>query len=298
MTVANMKMFRADPDSKLHKGYRSYPSAMLPARKDELETLEFGTPVQGEIDSERLSLELADKRSGVAPPMQGAGAGANSKRGIYTAMGTLSVLQEGNTRTDLNVTDMRYAHIRLGRLVCKEYAEFGSDSDFHIKRLAMFGVMGAKIKVALEALRAGRLAIPVYASSASVNREVEKQNDLMVSGAMARHYQMITQMLQQAESPLAQSMPSMKKYLEDAMKSANILMKLVMTHFGYDEVERIVPDPVPGQSMQMPGQQGSPQGQQGPIPGGQPQPMLPSLGPGQPPIAGPAGMQVPTKGVM
>jgi len=184
MTVANTKMWAVDPDSKLHKGYRIYPSAMLPAKQTtgakEIEPLEFGTPVQGEIDSERLSLELAEKRSGVSPPMQGSGAGTNTKRGVYTAMGTLSLLQEGNTRTDLNITDIRYAHTRLGRLLCREYGMFGVNEDL----LDSFGAAGAKIKLGLEAIRDRKMALPVYASNASVNREVEKQSDMMLTGVM------------------------------------------------------------------------------------------------------------------
>jgi hypothetical protein len=241
MTVANMKMFRVDPDSKLHQGYKSYPSAMLPARENEIEPLEFGTPVVGEIDSERLTLELAEKRSGVSPPMQGSGSGFNTKRGVYTAMGTLSLLQEGNTRTDLNVTDIRYAHTRLGRLLFREYAEFGNDSEFQDRRLAMFGKSGDRIRQALEALRDNKVAIPVYGSTASVNREVEKQNDLMLSTLMTRHYQTITQMLQAAQNQMQS--PESQQYLKDAIKSSNLLMQMVIRHFGYDEVERLVPEP-------------------------------------------------------
>lgn len=241
MTVANMKMFRADEDSKLHEGLKVFPSAVLPGKKDELETLEFGTPVQGEIDSERLTLELAEKRSGVSPPMQGAGAGTNTKRGVYSAMGTLSVLQEGNTRTDLNITDVRYAFTRLGRLLCKEYSAFGKDSDFHQQRLMMFGQMGDKAKQALDMLAQGRLALPVHAATSSINREVEKQNDLMLSSIMARHYQMVSQMLQGATN---QMMPEqIRQYLTEAIKSADLLMKYILRHFNYDEPDRLVPEP-------------------------------------------------------
>lgn len=264
MTVCNTKLWAVDPDSKLHKGYRIAPSIMLPARQTtgqkEIEPLEFGTPVQGEIDSERLSLELAEKRSGVSPPMQGSGAGTNTKRGVYTAMGTLSILQEGNTRTDLNITDIRYSHTRLGRLLCKEYGSFGVGEE----RLAQFGAISHKIEMALDAIAAGKMALPVYAATASVNLEVEKQSDLMLVNVMSKYHQDITGMLGALSNPmLKESQPLIAEYIPKAIEAGRIMMESVMRHFGRDEVNRLVPkvNTTPPQPPQQ--QQGQPQTQQG-----------------------------------
>jgi hypothetical protein len=287
MTVANSKMWAVDPDSKLHKGYRTYPSAMLPAKQTtgqlEISPLEFGTPVQGEIDSERLSLELAEKRSGVSPPMQGSGAGTNTKRGIYTAMGTLSLLQEGNTRTDLNITDIRYAHTRLGRLLCREYGSFGVGEE----RVAQFGEAAGKIKEALDAIAEGKMAIPVYASTASVNREVEKQSDLMLTGVMDKYHQGITMMLQSINNPMTPE--PIKKYVAEAIVASRYLMNSVLRHFDRDEVERLLPkaDTTEPQPAAAPGGGG-----QQPGPGGPPQ--QPQLQPGIVPpsvMPGPGSVQ-------
>ena len=272
MTVANLKCFRVDPESKLHKGYRIFPSAMVPARKDEAEPWEFGTPVQGEIDSERLSLELAEKRSGVSPPMQGAGAGSNTKRGVYTAMGTLSLLQEGNTRTDLNITDIRYAHTRIGRLLCKEYADFGIGD-----RKELFGKKGAIIEQALAALRSGKMALPIYASTASVNREVEKQNDLMLSGVMEKYHGLMTNLIAQANNPMTPE--PVRDYLTKAIKSMNMLTQSVLQHFDFDEVERLAPEPAAPKPIAQPGLGSLPGGgAPGPQPGAADQGAPPPVG--------------------
>ena len=259
MTVANTKSFRADPDSPLHKGYRRYPGSMLPAKKDEVEAFDSGTPVQGETDSERMSLELADKRSGVSPPMQGSGAGTNTKRGIYTAMGTLSVMQEGNTRTDLNITDIRYAHTKVGRLLCKLYAQFGIGD-----RELMFGERGKKIKDALDAMRSGKVALPVYAATSSVNKEVEKQNDLMLMQIGERYHQSIGAMLASISSPITDEMT--KKYVNKAIEASHVLYQSVLRHFGYDEVDRLAPKPDTSEPSGAGG--GASQGQMPPSAGG------------------------------
>lgn len=246
VTVCTTKFFLVDPDSKLHQGYRIFPSAMLPGLKDELEAIDMGQPASITIDEERLSLELAEKRTGVSGPIQGTGSGFNTKRGIYTAMGTMSLLQEGNTRTDLNITDMRDAHTRLGRLLCREYAVTGLG-----QRMEAWGDLGAKIEKALKALEAGQVVIPITASTSSINREVEKQNDIMLSGLLSRHYGQITQMLQMAGQQAAdprlpdQVRQVVSQYLIKAMNGADFMMKSIFRHFGYDEVDKLVPESIP-----------------------------------------------------
>jgi hypothetical protein len=270
-TIANSKVFRVDPDSKLNAGFRFYPSAMVPAKKDEIEALDMGTPVQGEIDSERLSMDLAERRSGVSPPMQGQGAGTNTKRGIYTAMGTLSVMQEGNTRTDLNITDIRYAHTKLGRLVSKLYATFGLGD-----RKEMFGERGQQIQAALDAMMAGRMALSITAATSSVNKEIEKQNDLMLIGVSERYNQSIMGMLQAATNPMTPE--PIRKFLTDAILASNTLMQSVYRHFGFDEVDRLAPKPEVGGDLSGAGSGQPPVGQQPPgqPPAGGPTPAVPA----------------------
>lgn len=269
VTVCTTKFFLVDPDSKLHQGYRIFPSAMLPGLKDELEAIDMGQPAQITIDEERLSLELAEKRTGVSGPIQGTGSGFNTKRGIYTAMGTMSLLQEGNTRTDLNITDMRDAHTRLGRLLCREYAVTGLGD-----RSIAFGDMGAKIEMALKALEAGQVVIPITAATSSVNREVEKQNDIMLSGLLNRHYSQIVQMMQMAgqysgDMRIPEQVRQMvSNYTIRAMNAADYMMKSIMRHFGYDEIDRYVPDSIPIPPAGAASQGGQPpQGGQPVIPG-------------------------------
>ncbi len=235
MTVVNTKVWRVDPDSQLHKGYRVFPSAMLPARQGEIEPLAQGDVSAMSIDEENLSIELAEKLSGVSPPMQGYGAGTNTKRGVYTAMGTLSLMQEGNTRTDLNVTDIRYAHTKLGRIILNQYAHFGLGD-----RIGMFGKMGERLREAMELVKNKSICLPVYAATASVNREVEKQADIMLTTMMQKHYGMVTQMLMQAQNAMIPE--PIKKYIGEAVLASNLLMKSVLRHFGRDEVDRLVPD--------------------------------------------------------
>lgn len=244
-TIANTRVWRVHPDSKLHQGYRIYPSAMLPADEGEIEALAHGDVSTINLDELRLLLELAERRSGVSPPQQGMGAGVmTGKRGIYSAMGTLSLLQEGNSRKDLNVSDMRDAHVRLMRLISYQYGHLGKSTKQQEGRLALFGKKGPQIQEAFDLIVNRKIGLPVYSSTASVNKEVEKQNDVMLSQIMARHYQTVAQLLSAMQSVMTP--PQVKEYFVQVIVASNILMKKILKNFGHDEVERLVPDPLKG----------------------------------------------------
>jgi hypothetical protein len=242
-TVANTRVWRVSPDSKLHEGYRIYPSAMLPAEKDEIEAIAHGDVSSVNLDELRLLLDLAERRSGVSPSQQGFGAGTQTgKRGIYSAMSTLMVMQDSNSRKDLNVSDMRDAHVRLERLLSLQYHIFGRNNAFHKKRLELFGKKAPLIEQALEAIAERKLALPCYSSTASVNKEVEKQNDLMLAQVMARHYQMIATLLGSIQNIMTP--PQVKEYFAQVVLASNLLMRDILKNFGKDDVERLVPDPM------------------------------------------------------
>lgn len=235
MTVANTKVWRVNPLSKLHEGYEIYPSAMLPAESGEIEPLQHGEVSQITIDEERLTLDLADKRSGVSPPMQGFGAGTQGKRGIYTAAGTLSLLQEGNRRTDMNITDVRYAHLQIGRITSRQYATFGIDE----KKLQLFGQQAELIQKAADYVASNKLGLAVSTSSASVNRELEKQNSLMLSQIISRHYQTQANLIQSVMSSLAPQ--QLKDYLTRVIEAGDKLMKGILRDFDRDDADFLVP---------------------------------------------------------
>ena len=251
-SIANTRVWRVDPDSKLHAGYRIYPSAMVPAAKDEIEALQAGDISQQTIEDERFSLELAERRAGVSPPMQGAGAGSQGKRGIYTAMGTLSVMQEGNRRTDLNISDLRYAHTNLGRIILADYAKYGMRDSL----TELFGEKKDKLIQAMEAVASGRIGLPVYSSTSSVNKEVEKQNEIMLVQLLRQHYMGVAQLTGQIGNMMTP--PAVKQYLQNVIKASNSIMRTVLRVFDKEDIDTLVPEVNLGEQNQPAPQQADP----------------------------------------
>jgi hypothetical protein len=151
-------------------------------------------------------------------------------------MGTLSLLQEGNTRTDMHISDIRTAHLRLGRVIANEIAYFGTDAG----RFTSYGKSAEYLKQAFDAIRNKTIYMPVLAATASLNRELEKQADIMLVQIMMKHYGAIASMIGQATNQMVP--PEIKNYLIDAIRSADSLMKSVLRNFGQDEPTRLVPE--------------------------------------------------------
>ena len=235
-TVANTKVWRVDPLSKLHEGYKVYPGAMLPAEEGEIEPLTQGEVSQLSIEEERLSIDLAERRSGVSPPQQGFGAGTQGKRGVYSAAGTLSLLQEGNRRTDSTIADIKYAHARLGQILSRQYAFLGLDS----RKLNLFGIQAELVREAASLVKSGKLGLTVNASSASVNKEIEKQNDLMLTQIINKHYESIGHLVTAIQS--VQTSPALKDYFQHVIDASNKLMRGILRNFDRDDSDILIPE--------------------------------------------------------
>ena len=161
------------------------------------------------------------------------GKGKNASLG---AMGTLAVMQDGNSRTDLNISDFRYSHTRLGRIITADYARYGVREDL----LSTFGEKAELIQKALDAIKAKQIGLPVYSSSASVNREVEKQNSFILVNLMRQHYMGIAQLIGQSQAMTTP--PDVKEYLAKVIAASNRIMKTVLRDFDKEDVDELIPD--------------------------------------------------------
>lgn len=235
-TLANTSVLRLDPSLKLDSQFSIYPMATLPFREGEVEVFQLGRANNDSIQRQQLILQLAKDRSGVDTGMEGMGGGVtNPKKGVYSAQGTFAVLQAGNRRVNLNTTDARYAHLRLCRNILLQYAHFGIG-----ERVKLFGQQAEFLTKALESVKSKRIALPIRAANASVNRELEKQNDMLLNGVMRQHYASVSQILQ----TLPQAPPYLQQYLMNVIKASDSLMRHILRNFGHDDVSRLLPEAI------------------------------------------------------
>lgn len=234
-TLANTSIARVSRASKLDSIFSLYPGAIVPGEQNEIEIMQLGRAAESSVPEENLSLQLAERRAGVDMSITASGSGVvNPRKGVYSAMGTFAVQQQSNRRSNLRTTDMKYSHIALGRLILKLYAHFGIHNKGRV-----FGKNERYLIAALSNVKLGKLDFPVRASTASINRELEKQNDMLLVNVLRQHHMGVAQLLQAVTS--GQVPPEMQSYLIRTMEAADALMHTVLRNFGHDDTSRLLP---------------------------------------------------------
>jgi hypothetical protein len=94
--------------------------------------------------------------------------------------------------------------------------------------------------MALDNVKAGRLILPIRSATASINKELEKQNDMLLTQVMQRHHMGISQILQAVNNPSLP--PELKQFMVGWIDSASLLMSRILRNFGHDDISRMLPE--------------------------------------------------------
>lgn len=237
-TAANTRALRVSPRARnLDSNIELYPMALLVGEKDEIEAIAIADVYPSSFQNEQITQGLAQSRAGITPAISGAGGGGPQKKtGTYSSMGTLAMMQEGNSRVNLEASDFRHAHVKLGSLLTALYGKFGTGG-----KEKAFGLDSDNLKDALKAFEKDRLRIPIRAANASLNREMDRQSDMLMAGLMQRHYTAVGQLLQGIVNPMTP--PALMDYLSKVIPSMDRLMKRILKDFGYDQPDIYIPEP-------------------------------------------------------
>ena len=228
---------RVNKNSKLASILQLYPGALIPADEGEVEPLQFGAgALQYGTEDEQLTLELATMRAGVDPSQGGSGGGTVNKKGQFSAQSTSMTLQSQNNRNNLRMSDMRSSHVRMGRKLLMMYSHFGLGS-----KIRKYGNRAELLTRALDAYKQKKLGLVIKPATASQNKELEKQNDILLSATLERLYAGDAQIVQALVTP---GMPDELKQLYVAqLKAKNALMGHILRNFGHEDVRRLIPVP-------------------------------------------------------
>jgi hypothetical protein len=255
---AMLGAWRIDPESKLTSILDIFPGIGIPARKDELEHIQTGADLGYSDGPDQFHMAVAKERVGVDPAIGGTGGGiVNPKRGIYSAAGTSMVMNQANNRNNLRTGDMRAAHVKLGMKFLTMYCNFGIGD-----RLKKYGTSAEQLKKALDMYKDGTLGLRLRPASASMNKELDRQNDILLSDRLGQFYQQQAQILQAINTPNIP--PDMKKYYLDTLVAGKALMIGLLRAFNKDNTETLIPsvDDIVNQAMKALAPQGAGNGNQ------------------------------------
>jgi len=229
---------RVNKNSKLSSIVELFPGVLIPADKEEIEALNFGQfAMSAGVEDEQWEMQLATARLGVDPAVGGTGGGiVNSKRGIYSAQGTSVAMQQSNNRNNLRSSDMKSCHVRIGRKLLMLYSHFGLG-----EKIKKFGDRAPTLKKAFESYKDKKLGLVIKPASASINREMEKQNDILLASTQERMNQWQAQIVQAVSQPGCPD--ELKKLFVSQLKASNYLYKHIYRNFGHDDAARLIAVP-------------------------------------------------------
>jgi len=187
-------------------------------------------------DLELSALAYSERASGVSDPQLGREAQTLGSRA--TATGTLALIQEGNRRFDLNIRDIRDVLSYIGQRTLELNQMFRP-------RGAAFFVQGADGRYTEEALNLppefsiSKLAVELTASTATINREIEKQSLIALMGITGQYYERLTQAAMVVANP--QVPGEIKELIVRESMGAKLLMDRIVQAFDIKSVDVVVP---------------------------------------------------------
>src|SRR4029077_11138369 len=291
-TLANTRFF-VGRRGVVRNGTRVWPGRVLtvpdPAR--DVITLPMADVYPSMRQLETSCLAYAERRSGVADYQLGRESNVLGNRA--TATGTLALIQEGNRRFDLNVRDVRQCLGEVGKKLLLLNAQFRPQGMAYFVK----GSDGELVEKALDLpdeFVADGIGIELTASTATINREIEKQGLMAMFGTLTQYYQQLLQISQVTMTPTTP--PPIQQLALEMADGARYLMSMIVQTYEIRAVDTLLPPSLADQLKEA--QDGQGQGGPGQPPGG-PQQAPDGAGMGAAvgaPNGGPPGLPGPSGG--
>lgn len=297
-TIANMKCFKIKTSYKTGRGAADH---LFPGKRfyvndmDDIDVFSMGDKYDSTERDEALAQHYAERRTGVTDYILGRESPQVGSRA--TATSTTALLHQGNKRFELSIREMRETFRKLGIFIISLYQ---TNNPKGIR----WGKFDPEKQLRLQAILAlppedvyDNLDVDLNTTSASLNRELEKQNTSGLLQILMMYYEKLLQSAMMVV-PMMQQAPPIAELLLRAGDGAATMMRRIVTLTDFKDAEAIVPslrEVLMPQGPQAPGGAGGPAGGLGGV-GGTPlqsllAPMAAAMqgGGGEPPGEGERG---------
>jgi hypothetical protein len=185
---------------------------------------------------ETSCLAYSERRSGVADYQLGRESNVMGNRA--TATGTLALIQEGNRRFDLNVRDVRDCLGAVGKKLLILNAQFRpSGMAYFVK--GQDGELVEQVLNLPDEFLADGIGMELTASTATINREIEKQGLMSMMGTLTQYYQQLIQISSIAMNP--QTPPPVQQMAIQMADGARYLMSMIVQTYEIRAVDTLLP---------------------------------------------------------
>lgn len=236
-TLANTRFF-IGRRGVVRNGTKVWPGRFLtvpdPAR--DVTTIQMADVYPSMRQLETSCLAYSERRSGVADYQLGRESNVMGNRA--TATGTLALIQEGNRRFDLNVRDVRDCLGAVGKKLLLLNAQFRpSGMAYFVK--GQDGELVEQVLNLPDEFLADGIGMELTASTATINREIEKQGLMAMMGTLTQYYQQLIQISGIAMNP--QTPPPVQQMAVQMADGARYLMSMIVQTYEIRAVDTLLP---------------------------------------------------------
>jgi len=254
--VANTRGYKVRKSTflTLPKEFRLWPGKMVPVDSlDDFEPFQMADVYNSTLNEELATKQFMEQLVGLSDFSLSSGGGEGLKRVGATA--ALTAVQESGRVLNFRLNHVRMVYAELASWLCELYGYFGQYETIQ-------HVVGDKGVVALaewfqapyEATR-GKIGIELTASSAAINRELEKQSDVLLANIWAQYAERFLQVVALADP---KAVPTLALQVAKAM---NFLMTDILRDFNKRNPSLVLTealDALTGSSFGSQGQPGVP----------------------------------------
>lgn len=255
-TIANVKCFKGRKSARKEMG-QIYPGKVF-WLDDPTDLMEFslGEVHQSNFVIHNLLKEYHERRTKVNDYT--AGRESSVLRSRATATGTMALLQESGRHFDLIINNSRQALVELAYQIIELYIQYRPDKVFEVE-----GEGGSMDIIRLPESLRGQNLRELYdfycsATSMSVNKEIEKQANLVMLQQLGTIFDKMLQLLMLTNNPQMQLPDDIKKFVFSVIKTYYTMAEDLIRSFEKIDVNQYLPE-LPDIVKQAYGQDGGPQ---------------------------------------
>jgi len=241
MTIANVKCFKRRRGTERNKGDMTvYPGKTFDLDDiTDLQEFSLGDVHQSNFVLHNMLRDYHERRTKVTDYTLGRESASMKSRA--TATGTLALLQESGRHFDLVINNTRKAFTELAYQIIELYAQYRPEKVYIVD-----GPEDTLDEIYLPNLEEDSVResynFSCTATSLSVNKEIEKQTNLMMLQQLGGIFSQMIQLLTVVMSPTVQMPPDLQTFVHGVIRSYYTMAKDLVRSFEKMDVESYVPD--------------------------------------------------------
>lgn len=239
-TLANTRVWVARRSSGLKPGESVWPGRTIMANnpREDIVALQAGEVYPSSVANETNLRDYVERRTAVSEFSMGRESPIMGTRA--TATSTLSIMAEGNKRFDLAMKEVRDSLGEVAVQILSRYHQYKPTGKIYY----IIGANSEKVQRVLNFppdFVTELINVQVSASTAAVNKEIEKQNRITLFTLLSQFYDKMFTLIKLVNDPMSAQMPGLRELAGHAGRAGVKLSETILKDFDIKNPDAYLP---------------------------------------------------------